>query len=73
MENSEPFEEQSFLTVGEVADKLRLSRMTVYRLIKSGSLPALMLGKSYRVTQHDVQEYLMSANVVPEPENSPEK
>ena len=37
-----------FLTPAEVADQLRVSTMTVYRLIKSGELRAARIGKSYR-------------------------
>lgn len=47
-----------FLTVAEVADLLRVSNMTVYRLIKSGELPAARIGKSYRVREDDVDAYL---------------
>jgi excisionase family DNA binding protein len=32
--------------------------MTVYRLINSGSLPAVRVGKSYRLTEVDVDRYL---------------
>jgi excisionase family DNA binding protein len=47
-----------FLTVGEVAGQLRISSMTVYRLIKSGELPAVRVGKSYRLREDDVDAYL---------------
>ena len=47
-----------FLTVSEVADALRVSTMTVYRLIKSGDLRAVRVGKSYRLTDDDVDQYL---------------
>ena len=47
-----------FLTVAEVASLLRVSNMTVYRLIKAGDLPALRIGKSYRVPEHEVDRYL---------------
>jgi excisionase family DNA binding protein len=46
------------LTVGEVASAIRVSNMTVYRLIKSGELPALRVGKNYRVMESDVVGYL---------------
>ncbi len=49
-----------FLTAGEVADLLRVSTMTVYRLIKAGELPAARIGKSYRVREDDVDRYLAS-------------
>ena len=46
------------LTVGEVAGIMRVSNMTVYRLIKSGQLAALRVGKNYRIRQKDVDRYL---------------
>ena len=47
-----------FLTVAEVASMLRVSNMTVYRLINAGELPAVRVGKSYRLTEADVDGYL---------------
>ncbi len=47
-----------FLTVAEVARRLRVSNMTVYRLINSGQLPAARIGKSYRIRDADVDAYL---------------
>jgi excisionase family DNA binding protein len=47
-----------FLTVAEVADQLRVSTMTVYRLIKAGDLPAARIGKSYRLRPEDVDDFL---------------
>lgn len=46
------------LTVGEVAQVMRVSNMTVYRLIKSGQLAALRVGKNYRIRRKDVERYL---------------
>jgi excisionase family DNA binding protein len=47
-----------FLTVAEVAATLRVSNMTVYRLIAAGQLPAVRVGKSYRLREDDVDKYL---------------
>ncbi len=47
-----------FMTVSEVADLMRVSTMTVYRLIKSGDLPAVRVGKSYRIRERDIDTYL---------------
>jgi len=47
-----------FLTVAEVADELRVSNMTVYRLIKSEQLPATRVGKSLRIRTDDVERFL---------------
>jgi len=46
------------LTVAEVADALRVSNMTVYRLIKAGELPALRIGKNYRIRRSELDDYL---------------
>lgn len=46
------------LTVAEVAQHLRVSTMTVYRLIKAGDLAAIRVGKSYRLREDDVEQYL---------------
>ena len=46
------------LTVSEVAEMLRVSDMTVYRLIKAGDLPAVRVGRSFRVSDSDVDAYL---------------
>jgi len=50
--------EVKFLTVAEVAATMRVSKMTVYRLVHSGELPAVRVGRSFRVTEDDVNEYL---------------
>ncbi|MCL4449406.1 MAG: helix-turn-helix domain-containing protein [Actinobacteria bacterium] len=47
-----------FLTVAEIADLLRVSNMTVYRLINANELSAIRVGKSYRLTQSDLDKYL---------------
>ena len=47
-----------FLTVAEVASMMRVSTMTVYRLIKAGELGSVRVGKSYRLAEDDVDRYL---------------
>lgn len=51
-------EKNRFLTVAEVAEELRVSTMTVYRLIKAEQLPATRIGKSLRIRTGDVEDYL---------------
>ncbi|HXR43161.1 MAG TPA: helix-turn-helix domain-containing protein [Pseudolysinimonas sp.] len=43
-----------FLTVAEVAQMMRVSSMTVYRMVHSGELPAVRFGRSYRVPESAV-------------------
>jgi excisionase family DNA binding protein len=50
-----------FLTVAEVAAVMRVSRMTVYRLVHSGELPAVRVGRSFRVPERAVHDYLSTA------------
>ncbi len=45
------------LTVGEVAARWRVSRMTVYRLVHDGVLPSLLVGRSIRIRVDDVHRY----------------
>jgi len=47
-----------FRTVGEVAAALRVSNMTVYRLINAGELPAVRIGRSFRLPAADVEQYV---------------
>lgn len=50
--------EVRFLTVAEVAELMRVSKMTVYRLVHSGELPAVRFGRSYRVLESAVLDAL---------------
>jgi excisionase family DNA binding protein len=54
------------LTANEVADLLRVSTMTVYRLIRAGELPAVRVGRNYRVRSGDLDRYLEAQVVDPD-------
>jgi len=47
-----------FLTIAEVAAVMRVSNMTVYRLVHGGELPAVRVGRSFRVSEKDVNNYI---------------
>lgn len=49
---------QRFLTVAEVAEQMRVSNMTVYRILHSGELRAIRVGRSFRVPVDALEEYL---------------
>jgi excisionase family DNA binding protein len=51
----------SFLTVTEVAAIMRVSKMTVYRLVHAGELAAVRVGRSFRVPEPAVRDYLAGA------------
>lgn len=56
-----PLGEVRFLTVAEVANLMRVSKMTVYRLVHNGELPAVRVGRSFRVPEQAVHDYLRSS------------
>jgi len=53
--------EVRFLTVAEVAAVMRVSKMTVYRLVHAGDLAAVRVGRSFRVPETAVHRYLRDA------------
>lgn len=57
-------QQHNFMTVTEVAGVMRVSKMTVYRLVHSGELESIRVGRSFRIPEHAVEAYLKS-NVVP--------
>lgn len=64
MATSEPPRGDRLHTVAEVAEHMRVSNMTVYRLIKSGAIPAVRVGKSYRIRHRDLEAYLDSSRTI---------
>ncbi len=61
--NERPLSEVRFLTVAEVASLMRVSKMTVYRLVHNGDLPAIRVGRSFRVPEQAVHDYLRDSFV----------
>lgn len=61
-----------YLTVQEVADVMRVSKMTVYRLLHSGELPGVRVGRSFRVPADALAAFLRSSATVPLPEQGDE-
>ena len=56
--DGQPPARAQFLTVAEVAGLMRVSKMTVYRLVHNGELPAVRVGRSFRVHAKAVHELL---------------
>ncbi len=54
---------EALLTVAEVAAELRVSTMTVYRLIQAAELSAFRIGKNYRIKRDDLDAYLAAGAV----------
>ncbi|WP_370325035.1 helix-turn-helix domain-containing protein [Euzebya sp.] len=53
-----PIDHDRLWTVAEVAEHMRVSNMTVYRLIKAGDLPAIRVGKNYRIRGKELADYI---------------
>ena len=59
--DGQPVARAQFLTVAEVAGLMRVSKMTVYRLVHNGELPAVRVGRSFRVHAKAVHDMLESS------------
>jgi excisionase family DNA binding protein len=50
--------DERYLTLPEVAERLKVSRRTVYRWIKDGDLNAYKFANEYRITESDLKAFL---------------
>jgi len=62
MQNEEP-EALQVMTVQEVANYLRLSKDSVYKLVKKGELPAARILNKLRFDRTSVEEYFKEREV----------
>ncbi len=60
-----------YLTVADVARQLQISEDTVRRWLKSGKLPALKIGKEWRIDPDDLKTFLAQSRKQP-PDTSTE-
>jgi excisionase family DNA binding protein len=49
---------QDFYLVEELAEKLRVNPMTIYRYIKAGKLSASKIGKEYRIAKEEFERLI---------------
>ena len=50
--------EKEFYTAQELADKLRVNIMTIYRYIKAGKIKAYKIGKEFRIEKKEFETFL---------------
>jgi excisionase family DNA binding protein len=55
-----------FLTVAEVAERFRVSKMTIYRAIHDGDLSAVRIGRGFRIRAKAAHDFLEDNLVAPE-------
>lgn len=60
MDRHAPTLDREILTVEQAADFLQVHKITVYRYIREGMLPAVKLGKMYRLFSRDVEAFLQA-------------
>ena len=51
-------EQAEFFTAQELADKLKVNIMTIYRYIKAGKLKAYKIGKEFRIDKEEFNKFL---------------
>ncbi|MDD3413448.1 MAG: helix-turn-helix domain-containing protein [Lachnospiraceae bacterium] len=51
-------ETSKIMTITEVAEYLKISEVTTYKLVQSGSLPSFKIGRSWRVKMDDLLEFI---------------
>jgi len=56
--------EREFYTVKELAELLRVTPMTIYRLISRGEIPVHNIGGSKRLSRPDVEAYLRRVRTI---------
>ena len=54
-----------FLTVYELALMMRISKMSAYRLVRTGELESIRVGRSYRIPEQAVITYMRDAAFTP--------
>lgn len=51
-------------TLAEVAEILKVSRRTLYTYVQEGKLPAVKMGKYWRVSQDSLQSFISTGTTV---------
>jgi len=50
--------EETYYTIQEIADRLKVNYRTVYRWVRAGKLPAYKFGQDWRITESDLKEFI---------------
>lgn len=55
--------EKEFYTAQELAEKLRVNIMTIYRYIKANRLEAYKFGKEFRIKKEEFERFINNAKI----------
>ena len=58
---------EEILTIREVADYLKITERTLYRLVQEGKLPAFKVGNSWRFRREDLERWISEQSRGTEP------
>jgi excisionase family DNA binding protein len=53
-------EDETILTIEQASKIMNVSKAHIYRLIRSGILPRIAYGRTYRLKMIDIQKYMES-------------
>jgi excisionase family DNA binding protein len=56
---------KAVLTIGEVAEMLRVHPTTVYRLLKRGDIPGFKIGGNWRVSVNALDRWMSEMGLLP--------
>ena len=59
----DPLENSAIMTIDEVASFLKLSKITIYKLVKRGDIPAFRVGNSWRFQRDKIELLVTSPDV----------
>lgn len=54
---------ENLLTIPQVAARLNVQRMTVYRMIKAGKIQAVRIGRLWRIRPAELEAYIQAGTV----------
>jgi excisionase family DNA binding protein len=55
--------DNAIMTIGEVADYLKVTERTIYRLAGAKQIPAFKVGGSWRFSKSDIDEWIKKQSV----------
>jgi excisionase family DNA binding protein len=59
----DPLENRAIMTIDDVASFLKLSKITIYKLVKRGDIPAFRVGNSWRFQRDKIELLVTSPDV----------
>ena len=64
MNNDPNIKATALLKAIDVAEKLNISKSLAYQLMKSGEIPTIQIRKLVRVTEYDLEEYILKSKAI---------